>query len=253
MGIERRHRHLAVDSVIAQVLYRLSRLFGDGPMSRRDVRWLIRRYAHVPLREQVKVWARLICLQPILKAMDRHVPATAEWLVDLGSGFGLVSLIVGSRRNARILGIEASPVRVAIAKEAARDLRQVTFQCGDAAQMPVPPGDALLLIDILSFFPNDTQRHILAACADSLDARGVLLIKDNTTAPRWKYRYVHFEESIKRTLGVYGVTTQIPPNHHPPELWRQLIRNSDLEICDEILIESIVPYPGIIYVCRKTG
>jgi hypothetical protein len=79
------------------------------------------------------------------------------------------------------------------------------------------------------------------------------LIKDNTTVPRWKYRYVNFEERIKRTIGVYGVSTQIRPNHHPPQLWRQLIRSANLKICDEILIESIVPYPGIVYVCQKTG
>lgn len=239
--------------MIEKVLYKLSHLFGDGPMVLRDVSWLINRYTHAPFREQVKVWARLICLQPILKAIDRYVPVTAERLVDLGSGYGLVSLIVGLRRNARILGIEASPARFAIAKEAARDLGQVTFQHGDVAQMPVPSGDALLLIDILSFFPGDTQRHILTACADSLNPCGILLIKDNTTVPRWKYRYVNFEERIKRLIGVYGVATQIRPNHHPPEFWRRLIRSANLKICDEMLIESIVPYPGIIYVCQKAG
>jgi len=157
------------------------------------------------------------------------------------------------RRQARILGIEASPVRVAIAKEAARDRGQVTFQCGDVAQTPVPPGDALLLIDILSYFTDETQVQILAACADSLEPSGILLIKDNTTVPQWKYRYVNVEERIKRTVGVYGITAQIRPNHHPPELWRQLICRANLKICDEILIESIVPYPGIIYVCQKMG
>ena len=222
-------------------------------MTLQDVRWLINRFRSAPFRDQLKIWARLICLQPILKAIDEHVMVASERSVDLGSGYGIVSLIMGLRRNARILGIEASPVRIAIAKEAARDLAQVTFQCGDVAQMPVPSGDALLLIDILSFFPDETQRHIVTACADSLNPCGILLIKDNTTVPRWKYRYVNVEERIKRALGVYGVATQIRPNHHPPRSWRQLIRSANLKICDEVLIESVVPYPGIIYVCQKTG
>ena len=251
MGIEPSRRHLAIDRIIAHILYKLSYLFGEGPMALPDVRWLISRYTNASVREQVKIWARLMCLQPILKAIDRHVPVTAERLVDLGSGYGLISLMAALRRKASILGIEASPVRVTIAKEAARGLGQVTFQCGDAAQAPVPPGDALLLIDILSFFTDETQRRILAACADSLKPHGILLIKDNTTVPQWKYRYVNVEERIKRTVGVYGVKTQIRPNHHPPELWRQLIRSANLNICDEILIKSIVPYPGIIYVCQK--
>jgi SAM-dependent methyltransferase len=222
-------------------------------MTLQDVRWLINRFRSAPFRDQLKIWARLICLQPILKAIDEHVPVASERLVDLGSGYGIVSLIMGLRRNTTILGIEASPLRFAIAKQAARNLGQVTFQRGDVAQMPVPSGDVLLLIDILSFFPDETQRHILTTCADSLSPRGILLIKDNTTVPRWKYRYVNFEERIKRTIGVYGVSTQIRPNHHPPQLWRQLIRCANLKICDEILIDSVVPYPGIIYVCQKTG
>ena len=222
-------------------------------MALADVRWLMNRYTHTAVRERVKIWARLICLQPILKAIDRHVPATAERLVDMGSGYGLISLMAALRREAKILGIEASPVRVAIAKEAARDLGQATFKCGDVAQTPVPPGDVLLLIDILSYFTDETQRQILAASADSLEPRGILLIKDNTTVPNWKYRYVNVEERIKRTVGVYGITTQIRPNHHPPELWRKLIRSANLKVCDEIFVESVVPYPGIIYVCRKSG
>ena len=222
-------------------------------MTLQDVRWIINRFRSAPLREQVKIWARLMCLQPILKAMDQHIPVTSERLVDLGSGYGLISLIIELRRNATMLGIEASPVRLAIAKRAASNLGKVTFQRGDVAQMPIPSGDALLLIDILSFFSDETQRHILTACADSLNPRGILLIKDNTTVPRWKYRYVNFEERIKRLIGVYGVATQIRPNHHPPQLWRQLIRSTDLKICDEVLIDSVVPYPGIIYVCQKAG
>ena len=121
-------------------------------MTLQDVRWIINRFRSAPLREQVKIWARLMCLQPILKAMDRHVPVTSERLVDLGSGYGLISIIIGLRRNATMLGIEASPARLAIAKRAASNLGKVTFQRGDVAQMPIPSGDALLLIDILSFF-----------------------------------------------------------------------------------------------------
>ena len=212
---------------------------------------MVGRYASASLQERVKIWARLICLQPILKAIDQHIPTTSGRLIDLGCGHGLVSLLVASRRRQTILGIEMSPSRFAIAKKAAHDLSHVTFQHGDIAQMRIPLGDAILLIDVLFLFSDETQQRILANCAHALTPKGVVLVKDNTTIPGWKCCYATFEEKIKRSIRAYGVTTRSRPNYHASHRWRQLIRRANLKICNEFLIESIAPYPGIIYVCQK--
>ena len=200
----------------------------------------------------MKVWARLICLKPVLKAIEQHVPLDAERLVDLGSGYGLVSALTALRRKSKILGIEASPSRLSIARQATtRHIQNVSFQQGDIAQIHLPPSDAILLIDVLCLFADDAQAHVLANCANALCPGGVLLIKENTTIPRWKYRYANLEERVKLWLGTYGIRAQMQPNYRAPESWRHLITNANLKIEEERFIKSIAPYPGVIYFCRK--
>ena len=200
----------------------------------------------------MKVWARLICLKPVLKAIEQHVPLDAERLVDLGSGYGLVSALTALRRKSKILGIEASPSRLSIARQATtRHIQNVSFQQGDITQIHLPPSDAILLIDVLCLFADDAQAHILANCANALCPGGVLLIKENTTIPRWKYRYANLEERVKLWLGTYGTRAQMQPNYRAPESWRHLITNANLKIEEERFIKSIAPYPGVIYFCRK--
>ncbi len=200
----------------------------------------------------MQVWARLICLQPVMRAIEQHVPHSAERLVDLGSGYGLVSALTALRRESTVLGIEASSSRLAIARQATTGhIPQVSFQQGDIAQISPPPSDAILLIDVLCLFAGDAQAHVLSNCANALSPDGVLLIKDNTTTPGWKYRYTHLEERVKLWIGTYGVRAQMQPNYRAPEAWRRLITNANLRIEEECFIKSIAPYPGVIYLCRK--
>ena len=237
--------------MIDRIIHTASRCFGDGPLTRQDFRYITHLYSPLPLTAQMQVWARLICLQPVLKAIEQHVPLNAERLVDLGSGYGLVSALTALRRESMILGIEASPSRLAIARQAATGyIQNVSFQHGDIAQISLSPSDAILLIDVLCLFADDIQAHVLANCKNALRPGGVLLIKDNTTTPRWKYRYTNLEERVKLWLGTYGVRAQMQPNYCAPERWRQLIANANLKVEEERYIGSIAPYPGVIYLCR---
>lgn len=238
--------------MIDKILHTASRWFGEGPLTRQDFRQITHLYSSLPLTAQLHVWARLICLQPVLRAIEQHVPHSAERLIDLGSGYGLVSVLTAMRLERTVLGIEASPSRLAIARQAVTGhFPNVSFRQGDIAQISLSPSDAILLIDVLCLFADDDQAHVLENCANALCPDGVLLIKDNTTTPRWKYRYTHLEERVKLWMGTYGVRAQMQPNYRAPEEWRQLIAKANLKIEEEYFITSIAPYPGVIYLCRK--
>ena len=238
--------------MIDRILHAASHCFGVGPLTRHEFRTITRLYSSLPLTAQMQVWARLICLQPVLRAIEQHVPHSAERLIDLGSGYGLVSVLTAMRRGRAVLGIEASPSRLAIARQAATGhIPNVSFRQGDIAQISLSPSDVLLLIDVLCLFTDGVQAHVLESCANALSPDGVLLIKDNTTTPRWKYRYTNLEERVKLWMGTYGVRAQMQPNYRAPEEWRQLITKANLRIEEEYFITSIAPYPGVIYLCRK--
>ena len=200
----------------------------------------------------MQVWARLICLQPVMRAIEQHVPHSTERLIDLGSGYGLVSALTALRRDCTVIGIEASPPRLAISRHATTGIvPNVSFQQGNIAQVLLPPSDAILLIDVLCLFTDDDQAHVLENCANALCTDCVLLIKDNTTTPRWKYKYTHLEERVKLWMGAYGEKALAQPNYRTPDAWRQLITNANLSIEEERFIRSVAPYPGVIYLCRK--
>jgi SAM-dependent methyltransferase len=237
--------------LIAKVLHRLSFLFGAGPLTLAEFRQLIDRYKFLPLQRQILVWARLICLQPIIKTLEQWMPSAPGRVADLGSGFGLVSLLVASRHNRPVWGVEASPSRAAISQQAAVNLKNVAFQSGDIVTTEIQPSGVILLIDVLSFFPDEIQQEILTRCGRALTHGGILIIKDNGTIPGWKYRYTNFEEAVKRLMGVYGIKIRKKLNHHSPEGWRRLIQQANLQICEETLISAVAPYPGVIYVCRR--
>ncbi len=239
--------------VIEKILHSLSRFFGEGRITPQDFRRAIDLYTSLPFRIQVQVWARLICLQPILKAIEEYIPVTSDRWVDLGCGHGLVSLLVASRRKGTILGVEASPSRFAIAQRAAHGLQDVTFQHGNIAEMSIPPSTTILLIDVLYLFPDDIQQRILINCARALTHNGILLIKDNTTIPRWKYGYTNCEEKLKLLFRAYDTETIKSPNYRTPDSWRHLITQANLQIHAELFIKSPAPYPGIIYICQNSS
>ena len=220
-------------------------------MTAQDFRQTMDCYISLPLQNQLQIWARLLCLPPILKAVDEYIPMTSDRLLDLGCGYGLVSLLLGNRRKQEIVGIEASPLRFSIAQQATAGIEHVTIQHGDIVEAEIPLSDGILLIDVLCLFPDDIQQQILIKCASALANNGILLLKDNTTIPKWKYRYTRFEERIKLLLNAYGTRTLKRPNYCSPESWHRLITQAGLEIRGQIFMKSHAPYPGIIYVCQK--
>jgi SAM-dependent methyltransferase len=238
-------------AVVDRILHQFSHVFGAGAMTAQDFRQTMACYSALPLRNRIQIWARLLCLPPILKAVDEYIPTTSNRLLDLGCGYGLVSLLLGNRRKQEIVGIEASPSRFSIAQQATEGIEHVTIQHGNIVDAAIPLSDGVLLIDVLCLFPDDIQQRILIKCASALADSGILLLKDNTTIPKWKYRYTHFEERIKLLLNAYGTRTLKQPNYRSPEAWHGLITGAGLEIRGQIFMKSLAPYPGIIYVCQK--
>lgn len=253
MPIDIPYKRIAERQMIPHILYQLSRIFGEGPLTSQDCRRITDSCSSLSFSDQMRVWTRLICLQPILKAINQYIPTTPGRIVDLGSGYGVLSRLLASNRKQEILGIEVSLPRLSIAQQITKGIQNLTFQHGDIADIALEPSATILLIDVLCLFPSETQQHILFSCADNLINNGTLILKDNTTIPKWKFHYAHLEERIKLSLGIYSAPTLKQPNYLSPKTWRNLIMRSNLTIRDEFLVKSPAPYPGIIYICQKSS
>ena len=108
--------------MLAHILYQLSRIFGDGPLTSQDCQRIIDCCSSLSFSNQMRVWTRLICLQPILKAINQYVPTVPGRIIDLGSGYGVLSRLLASSRKQEILGIEVSLPRLSIAQQITKDL-----------------------------------------------------------------------------------------------------------------------------------
>ena len=221
-------------------------------MPRREARRALGLYSSVSLRDRLAILARLIfCARPIMRVLEQHLPKRGLML-DLGCGYGLISHLVSTEYpELAVIGVDASSHRIAVAKRGVGHRKNMEFRVGDVNEVQIPHCDAVMLIDILSMLPYETQERLLTRCYERLCDGGVLVVKDNCKSPYWKYAYVYVEDMIKTKLGVFGKEV----TEHSLQYWDV---HSFLKLLDRIgfhasmiPLKSRLPYPGVFYVCRK--
>ena len=119
------------------------------------------------------------------------------------------------------------------------------------AQFDIPRCDAVLLIDVLYMLPDVVKSKILAGVHESLVDDGLLFVKDTNKGPCWQYAYTYLEECLKINLGVGGHKSRRTPEYKSHDEFKSLFRELGFSLIEAIKIKSIMPYPGILYVCRK--
>ena len=198
------------------------------------------------------ILARLIfCTRAIVTVLEQHLPKRGTML-DLGCGYGITSHLVSvSHPDRMVIGFDISSRRIAVARRSVDHRENVEFRAEDIREFQASHCDAVMLIDILSRLPYPDQEHVLARCYERLRGGGVMVIKDNTKSPYWKYVYAYAEDIIKTKLGVYGRDVK----EHSSRYWGS---QEFLKLLDKIgfratmiPLKSRLPYPGVFYVCHK--
>ena len=234
-----------------QILHRLSLLFGESRISAEQFQQVVEVYGGIPLRDKILIHARLLCLQPIMMTLDKYLPQSGV-IIDLGCGYGLVSNLLALESEHHLIGVELSAQRAAVAKRSVGDRHNIEFLTEDAAKYEFPCCDSVLLLDVLYLQPDEVKTEILARAYDSLEKNGLLIVKDNAKSPRWKYFYAYVEEFIKLNLAVIGYHKRVlTPKYKSREQSEALLQSLGFTLIETINIKTIMPYPGVIYVCRK--
>ncbi len=103
----------------------------------------------------------------------------AETVVDLGTGLALLPVLLATRgQAARVLGVEWDGKKVASARGACAGLGSVELIEADARAHPLPPTDAILLVDLLHYYPLVEQHTLLERAAAALRPGGRLVIRE---------------------------------------------------------------------------
>ena len=125
---------------------------------------------------------------------DRLIPRNAT-ITDIGCGYGQMSYMLGLLSpERRVLGVDYDNEKIDIAKHAFLSKKcNVDFLCADMRDVEIPLSDAILFNDSLHYVDADAQREILKKAVTSLNAGGMIIVRDGDAAQTEKH------EKIKAT------------------------------------------------------
>ena len=123
------------------------------------------------------------------------------FVVELGCGHGLfANLLREASERRRVLGVDADPRKIAIARATERE--GIRFALGDITAEPPPPCDCVTLVDVLYLMPFETQERVLAHCAAALPEGGRLVVyaQEARVDPRFALGYA--QELVSTRFGL---------------------------------------------------
>jgi uncharacterized protein (DUF2062 family) len=140
-------------------------------------------------------------MDPCYRAIAPRVP-TGAFAVDLGTGLGMLPVVLGLLGGGRrALGVEWDGGKVSCGRHAARGLDGVEVVEGDVRAFPIPPCDAITLVDVLHYYDAPAQRALLERCKEALRPAGRLFIREGDRRRRGGARFTRLLEAAVTRLG----------------------------------------------------
>jgi SAM-dependent methyltransferase len=121
-------------------------------------------------------------------------------LVDVGCGMGLLALYLREHGvTVPIVGLDFDERKIALAKKATVDDRDLDFHVGDARE-PLPANHSVVILDILHYFDSASQQRILENAARAVPPGGVVVIRQPLRDASWRYRFTALVDAFGRAI-----------------------------------------------------
>jgi len=193
-------------------------------------------------------WGRFLILrQRFLDEIGQYLPAEGS-VLDIGCGFGLFSLYYAQLfPAARFRGLDVNARRIGLATGAARrlGLSNATYAVGDAREYRADGQyAAAYMLDIVHHIPPETVAPLLAELHTSLGPGGCLIVKDVDTRPTYKRWFTHALDLLMSPRAVI--------HYWPAERLQSLLQSVGFRVYRHLMVDFL-PYPHVLYICRKDG
>ena len=202
-------------------------------------------YQKANLRARVYLKIRLK-LTPFEKVAE-HVPRKGV-VYDLGCGYGIFSNLVALQSPERkVIGIDLSQRRIETALKTTGKRKNIQFINGDLKEITLEKCGTIVIYDVLHHMNYQDQENLIRECFNKLGNDGLLIIIDNDTAPRWKYIWNYLHEIV--TLLLLTARSDRPSFREKKDFIEMLFKAGF--IVEAVNIPTNLPYPFILYLCRK--
>ncbi len=157
----------------------------------------LRRYAEAPVLDRLFIRGRAFLSD--LTSIEAFVPRRG-FVVDLGCGHGLfANLLREASDGRRVLGVDADPRKIAVAKLTEHD--GLRFELGDIVAKAPPPCDGVTIVDVLYLLPLEQQERLVAHCGVTLPEGGLLLVYAQEVRPDPRYALGYAQELVSTSIG----------------------------------------------------
>ena len=169
----------------------------SAPARRRQVRRLYRYQG--PYVEQYVFWK--LRTDPLFAALDQAAPRQGH-ILDVGCGYGLAAqwLLLGAPQRT-LHGLDHDATKIRVARAAAGESPRIRFEESDLLLNVWPACDALLLCDVLHYFPRELKARILQKALDALRPGGRLIVRDACGDASRAHRMVAWGERFAVWIG----------------------------------------------------
>ncbi|MCW3070978.1 MAG: glycerol acyltransferase [Bacteroidetes bacterium] len=117
-------------------------------------------------------------------------------ITDIGCGYGFLPYMLAFMSEDRVvIGTDYDEEKIAVAANCFSKTKNISFFAADATECELPESDAFIMSDILHYLPAAEQEKLIAKCIGSLNAGGMILIRDadsSMSKRHWGTRYTEF-------------------------------------------------------------
>jgi SAM-dependent methyltransferase len=203
---------------------------------------------------------------PVFRGLLEHglLPAGGH-VVDIGSGQSLIASLMAAIEaahargewpaewpapplNNRYTGIELMPRDVARAEASLAGLpRRPTLVCGDMREVPLPPCEAVVILDVLHYVDHGAQAALLQRVAQALAPGGRLLLRVGDADSRRGFAISQWVDRIVTMIRGH----RVPPTYgRPLRAWVALLQQQGF-VVQPLPMSAGTPFANVLLVAER--